>query len=81
MYKESLEKIIRKYRGYMATSKKITPHTLRHTFASNLVMKGADILKVQKLLGHQSVKTTEIYLHVHDKELLQTHKLILDTIK
>jgi site-specific recombinase XerD len=49
--------------------KKITPHIYRHTFASNLIKNGVDIVRVQRLLGHESLHTTSIYTHARIKEL------------
>lgn len=51
--------------------KKITPHTFRHTFATLLLEEGADISLIQKLLGHSDIRSTQIYLHVHNKLLKQ----------
>lgn len=56
--------------------KKVTCHVLRHSFASNLVDKGANLLKVQKLLGHESIETTKIYLHTNLEELQDAVNLL-----
>lgn len=70
----SIQRLVRKYAIAAGISKKITPHGLRHSFATDLLQNGADIRAVQQLLGHAQITTTQIYTHVTDKTLREVHK-------
>ena len=72
--RHSIERIVRHYAIKAGLSKKVTPHTMRHLFATDLLSNGADIRSVQALLGHSSIITTQIYTHVTDKHLRDIHK-------
>jgi site-specific recombinase XerD len=58
--------------------KKVSAHTFRHSYATDLLRNGADIRSVQALLGHSSITTTQIYTHITDKRLAETHKKFHD---
>ena len=66
--------IIKKSAQKAGIQKKISPHTLRHSFASHLIENGADISTVQQLMGHASITTTERYLHMSKKKVWETLK-------
>ncbi len=74
--RNSIEKIVRTYAKFAGINKKVTPHTLRHSFATSLIKKWADIRAVQTLLGHSSITTTQIYTHIDDRHLKQVHDLL-----
>lgn len=69
-----IQRHIKKYAAQAGITNKVTPHTLRHVFATDLLSNGADIRSVQALLGHASINTTQIYTHVTDAHLREVHK-------
>jgi site-specific recombinase XerD len=70
----SIERLVKRYAIKAGIGKKVTPHVIRHSFATDLLQNGADIRSVQMLLGHANIATTQIYTHVTDKALRETHK-------
>jgi site-specific recombinase XerD len=71
--RDTVEKVVQKYRLQSGILKKVTPHTLRHSFATELLKNGADIRSIQEMLGHSSITTTQIYTHVTHSKLKETH--------
>ena len=70
----AIQSIISKYARAAGVAKKVTPHTLRHSYATDLLSHGADLRSVQELLGHKNVATTQIYTHVTNKRLREIHE-------
>lgn len=70
----SVERIIKRYATKAGITKKVTPHVIRHSFATDLLESGADLRSVQALLGHANITTTQVYTHVTDRHLRDIHK-------
>ena len=72
--RRTVERIVKRYATIAGITKKVTPHVIRHCFATDLLQNGADLRSVQMLLGHANIGTTQIYTHVTDKHLRDIHK-------
>jgi len=70
----SIQKIVAKYAKRSGLPIEATPHTLRHSFATDLLISGADLRSVQEMLGHESIRTTQVYTHVTNRHLKEVHK-------
>lgn len=70
----TIERLVKHYAIKAGISKKVTPHTMRHLFATDLLSNGADLRSVQAMLGHANIGTTQVYTHVTDKHLRDIHK-------
>lgn len=70
----AVQRMLKHYAAKAGITRKVTPHVIRHSFATDLLQNGADLRSVQALLGHANIATTQVYTHVTDKHLREVHK-------
>jgi len=73
---KTIQEIVKKASRKAGINKRVTPHTLRHSFATHLLVAGADIRYIQQLLGHKSLRTTQVYTHIASKDIRKLANLL-----